>query len=74
MSLALGYLFRSEVGRDLRLEGRRSAIPDERWITSLQWHQATSIEVHFEATKATRPNRGGLSGSLATMPGGRIPG
>ena len=49
MPPTLAYLFRGEVGGNFRLERGRCAVPDERWFTSLQWHQATSIEVRFEA-------------------------
>ena len=55
MSLTLECLFRGEVGRNLHLEGRPGAVPGGRRLTSLQWHQATSIEARFEAIK-TKPS------------------
>ena len=72
-TLALGYVsFCGEVGRDLRLADRSGAPPalfdEERRgdiqggerLTSMQWHQATSIEVRFRSQKGHHAQQGSV--------------
>ena len=44
----------------------------ERRLTSLQWHQATSIEVRFRGHKGDQAQQGSVIFAHATTPRGRI--
>ena len=77
---SVGLFFCGEVGRNLRspaaevhpvhcLTRRDVALyKRERRLASLQWHQATSIEVVSAAIRVIRPNRGRSLFAHATKP------
>ena len=57
MSLTLGYLCRGEVGRNLRLEGRRNAgEPGGRWFTSFSPAPGHQYRDLFRGHKERRPD------------------
>ena len=84
--LALGYLFVTRLN-EIFASATGMVHPDDfltridvalyrggQRLASLQWHQATNIEVRFLGHKGDQANRGRLSCAHATVPGGEVPG
>ena len=45
---------------DCLIRGDVALFAEERWLTSLQWHQATSIEVLFPGRKGDQAQQGSV--------------